>query len=123
MQYFRQAIMVAWTKVGTVAGSHQWLNSGYILRVRMKGFFFSRGDMMSDRRGRVTDVTKIRSWDNGKNGIAINRDVAGAGEAGLGRSSSLDTLCCDACTSSTRSSREWTRASGAEGRDGTRGDI
>lgn len=86
-------------------------------------FFFSRGDMMSDRRGRVTDVTKTWSWDNGKNGIAINGEVGGAGEAGLGRSSSLDTLCCDACNSSTRSSRQWIRESGAEGRDSTGGDI
>ena len=119
--------MAAWTKVVTVGGSHQWLNCGYILKVRVKGFFFTpRGHMMSDRRGRVTDVTKTLSRYNGKNSIAINRDAGGTGEDGLRRrsgSSSFDTLCCDVCNSSTRPSRQWTPVSGAEGREGTRGDI
>lgn len=78
--------------------------------------------MVSDRRGRVTDVTKTLSRDNRKNGIAINKGTEGTGEDGLGRrsrSSSLDTLCCDAYNnSSTRSSRQCTCVSGVEGREG-----
>lgn len=67
--------------------------------------------------------TSHSSRDNGKNGIAINRD---AGEDSLGRRSwslSLDMSCCDASNSSTRSRRQRTRVSGAEGREGTGGDI
>ena len=75
-------------------GSEKGLNSGYILKARVRGFF-GRSDVVTERNGRVKDITKPLSQNNGKNGVAINGDGRGRGEDSLGgqtRSSCLATL-------------------------------
>lgn len=60
--------------------------------------FFGRSDVVSERKGRVKDITKTLSQNNGKNGVAINVEAEGAGEDGVGgkiRSSCVDTWLCD----------------------------
>lgn len=41
-----------------------------------------RCGVVSERKGRVKDITKTLSQNNGKNGVAVNVEAEGAGEEG-----------------------------------------
>lgn len=85
-----------------------------------RGFFFFTDETWRVREQRGSQMSPRLSWDNGRNGVVINRDAGCVGEGGLGRrsrSSSLDMLVCDACNSFSRSGRQGTCGSGAEGKE------